>query len=424
VVAEDDDGNDSQSKSDAMNDTPNNNASDATRLGETPRSAAQAIKPEAVAAPSAKHAKRARSPFVVLLNGLFSLALLGVVVLGALAYFANVRFNADGPHATDRNITVERGMATREIASMLEARGVISNEHIFTAGVLARQARARLQAGEYAIDAHASMASILDMMVEGRTVVYSVTFPEGWTSLQMVNRLNATDFLTGEITEIPPEGSLLPNTYAFNRDATRQSVLDRMIAAQEAAIADIWERRISDLPIESPEELVTLASIVEKETARADERTRVAGVFINRLEQGMRIQSDPTILYGIYGGEAWMEPRPIYRSQLRDDSNPYNTYTIPALPPGPIANPGRASLEAVANPSRTNDLFFVADGTGGHAFAETYEEHNRNVARWREIEREREAAREAAEAEAAASAADEAERDAASDGAETPATEQ
>lgn len=388
-----------------MNDSK---SSDANRVSQTPRSAAQAIRPETVSAPKAKHAKRARSPFVVLLNGLFSVALLGVVILGALAYFANVRFNAEGPHSTDRNISVERGMATREIAGMLEARGVISNEHIFTAGVLARQARSRLQAGEYAIDAHASMSDILDMMVEGRTVVYSVTFPEGWTSQQMVNRLNATEFLTGEITEIPPEGTLLPNTYAFNRDATRQSVLDRMIAAQEAALADIWERRVDDLPIDTPEELVTLASIVEKETARADERTRVAGVFVNRLNQGMRIQSDPTILYGIFGGEAWMEPRPIYRSQLRDDSNPYNTYTIPALPPGPIANPGRASLEAVANPSRTDDLFFVADGTGGHAFAETYEEHNRNVERWREIERQREAAREAAESEADAAEQEEA----------------
>lgn len=393
-----------------MNDSK---SSDATRVSETPRSAAQAIKPEAVARPNAKHARRARSPFVVMLNGLFSVALLGVVILGGLAYFANVRFNAEGPHSTDRNISVERGMATRQIAGMLEARGVISNEHIFTAGVLARQARSRLQAGEYAIDAHASMSDILDMMVEGRTVVYSVTFPEGWTSQQMVNRLNATEFLTGEITEVPPEGALLPNTYAFNRDATRQSVLDRMIAAQESAVADIWERRVDDLPIESIEELVTLASIVEKETARADERTRVAGVFINRLNQGMRIQSDPTILYGIFGGEAWMEARPIYRSQLRDESNPYNTYTIPALPPGPIANPGRASLEAVANPSRTDDLFFVADGTGGHAFAETYEEHNRNVDRWREIERQREAAREAAESEA--DAAEEEEAAAASD---------
>lgn len=396
-----------------MNDS---NAPDATRVSQTPRSAAQAIKPETVAQPDAKHAKRARSPVVVFMNGLFSLALLGVVILGVLMYFANVQFNANGPHATDRTITIERGMATRQIAGLLEARGIISNEHIFTLGVLAHQARSRLQAGDYAIEAHASMSDILDMLVEGRAIVYSVTFPEGWTSQQIVNRLTENEFLTGEIEEVPAEGTLLPNTYSFNRDATRQSVIDRMLTAQQAAVESIWARRAADLPIDTPEELVILASIVEKETARADERTRVAGVFINRLQQGMRLQSDPTILYGVHGGEAWMEARPIYRSQLRDDTNPYNTYAIPALPPGPIANPGRASLEAVANPSRTNDLFFVADGTGGHAFAETYDEHNRNVARWREIERQREAARAAAEAEAEAAA--DAEPD------ETPATGQ
>lgn len=368
-----------------------------------PQSPSQAIRPEVVAKPSRKNAMRARSPMVVVFNGLFSLALLGVLILGVGAYFAVVGFNAEGPHAQDRTVTVERGMTSRQIANLLEERGVISSRHLFTAGVVARQARSDLKAGDYAIEAHASMSDILDMLIDGRAIVYSVTFPEGWTSLQMVNRLLATETLTGEIDEIPPEGSLLPNTYSFARDATRQSVIDRMLAAQADAVADIWARRSDDLPISSPEELVTLASIVEKETARADERSRVAAVFINRLNRGMPLQSDPTILYGVHGGEAWMEVRPIYRSQLRDDSNPYNTYTIPALPPGPIANPGRASLEAVVNPSRTDDLFFVADGTGGHAFAETYEEHNRNVARWREIEREREAAREAAEAEQEAS---------------------
>lgn len=366
-----------------------------------PQSPSQAIRPEVVAKPSRKNAKRARSPMVVVFNGLFSLALLGVLLLGIGSYFAVVGFNAEGPHAQDRSVTVERGMTSRQIAALLEDRGVISSRHLFTAGVVANQARSDLKAGDYAIDAHASMSEILGMLVDGRAVVYSVTFPEGWTSQQMVNRLLATETLTGEIDDVPAEGALLPNTYSFARDATRQSVIDRMVTAQEDVLEDIWARRNEDLPISTPQELVTLASIVEKETARADERSQVAAVFINRLNRGMPLQSDPTILYGVFGGEAWMESRPIYRSQLRDDSNPYNTYTIPALPPGPIANPGRASLEAVVNPSRTDDIFFVADGTGGHAFAETYEEHNRNVARWRQIEREREAAREAAAEEEA-----------------------
>ncbi|MEM6712329.1 MAG: endolytic transglycosylase MltG [Pseudomonadota bacterium] len=363
------------------------------------RSSGQSIKPEAVKPPQAKHAKRARSPVVVLMNGLFSLALLGVLAGGVLFYLAFLQFNTAGPHDRATVIEIERGTTTRDIARLLESQGVIANRFLFIGGVAASQARARLQAGEYSIEARASMADILDKLVTGDAISYAVTFPEGWTSRQIVNRLLANEFLTGDIDEIPPEGSLLPNTYSFAKDATRQSVLDRMLQAQETALLSIWERRTNDLPIETPEELVILASIVEKETARADERTRVAGVFINRLNRGMRLQSDPTILYGVHGGDAWTEARPIFRSQLRDDSNVYNTYTIPALPPGPIANPGRASLEAVANPSLTDDLFFVADGTGGHAFAETYEEHNRNVARWREIEREREAAREAAEAE-------------------------
>lgn len=380
-----------------MSDPNDRAALSASGLSTEPRSPSQALKPESVAAPR-RHAKRARSPVVVFFNGLFSLALLGVLITGLGVYWANVQFNAPGPLASDRNVNITRGMTTRQIATLLESRGIISSRLLFMAGVYARGERESLKAGEYAIEANASMASVLDRIVEGDAVVYSVTFPEGWTSLQMVNRLLATDDLSGEIEDIPAEGSLLPSTYAYTPGATRQGIIDRMIEAQDEALASIWDRRIEGLPIETPEELVVLASIVEKETARADERTRVASVFINRLNRGMPLQSDPTILYGVFEGEAWMEPRPIYRSQLRDTTNPYNTYAIPALPPGPIANPGRASMEAVANPSRTNDLFFVADGTGGHAFAETYDEHNRNVARWREIEAQREAERQEREA--------------------------
>lgn len=175
----------------------------------------------------------------------------------------------------------------------------------------------------------------------------------------------------------------------------RQEVIDRLTADQKALVESVWARRSADLPIDDINEFVTLASIVEKETGRADERSRVASVFINRLRKGMRLQSDPTIIYGIFGGEGKPADRPIYRSDI-DTPTPYNTYTINGLPPGPIAIPGRASLEAVANPSKTEDLYFVADGTGGHVFAATLEEHNENVARWRRIERERAAAAAAA----------------------------
>ncbi|MEH0072728.1 endolytic transglycosylase MltG [Pannonibacter sp. Pt2-lr] len=191
------------------------------------------------------------------------------------------------------------------------------------------------------------------------------------------------------MTDIPPEGALLPETYTFTRGASRQQILNQMRAAQTKLLAEIWERRVEGLPVQTPEELVILASIVEKETARADERPRVAGVFVNRLNKSMPLQSDPTILYGLYGGEAWTTDRSAITRADLDKKTEYNTYQIRALPPGPIGNPGRAAMEAVSNPSRTKDLYFVADGTGGHIFAETYEQHQANVRKWREIERTR-----------------------------------
>jgi UPF0755 protein len=199
------------------------------------------------------------------------------------------------------------------------------------------------------------------------------------------------DVLVGRVDSLPAEGSLLPETYLFTRGMTRERLIEIMQDARDRALAEVWENRDPDLPLDTPDQLVTLASIVEKETGLAGERPEVAGVFVNRIEQRMRLQSDPTILYGLYGGEAWLRPRTITQSEL-DRPNPYNTYQIDGLPPGPIANPGRAALEATANPAETDALFFVADGTGGHAFAVTYEEHQQNVARWREIERQRNAA--------------------------------
>jgi UPF0755 protein len=195
-----------------------------------------------------------------------------------------------------------------------------------------------------------------------------------------------SDVLTGEIDRLPPEGTLLPETYKVVRGTTRQQVLARMAAAHKRLVQETWERRAQDLPVKSMQDFITLASIVEKETGKADERTRVAAVFINRMNRRMRLQSDPTIIYGLAGGKGTLG-----RSLTRDDvekPTPYNTYVIDGLPPGPIANPGRASLEAVANPSRTKELYFVADGTGGHIFAATYDQHLRNVARWREYQKE------------------------------------
>jgi UPF0755 protein len=213
-----------------------------------------------------------------------------------------------------------------------------------------------------------------------------VTIPEGLTSEQILVRLSDSDIFSGSVREIPREGTLLPETYKFPRGTPREQVIQRMQQAQKRVVAEIWERRSPDLPLKSPEQLVTLASIVEKETGKSDERSRVAAVFVNRIKQKIKLQSDPTIIYGLVGGRGTLG-RPIKRSEITQPS-PYNTYVIDGLPPGPISNPGRASLEAAANPARTRDLFFVADGTGGHTFTETYDQHARNVAKLRAMEKQ------------------------------------
>jgi UPF0755 protein len=210
--------------------------------------------------------------------------------------------------------------------------------------------------------------------------------PEGLTSEQILARLSENDIFSGAVQEIPREGTLLPETYKFPRGTTREQVIQRMQQAQKRVLAEIWERRSQDIPIKTPEQLVTLASIVEKETGKSDERSRVAAVFINRLRQKIKLQSDPTIIYGLVGGKGTLG-RPIKRSEITQPS-PYNTYVIEGLPPAPISNPGRLTLEATANPARTRDLYFVADGTGGHAFTETYDQHLKNVARLRAMEKQ------------------------------------
>jgi UPF0755 protein len=211
-----------------------------------------------------------------------------------------------------------------------------------------------------------------------------LTVAEGLTSEQIVARLLENDVLTGQIREIPREGTLLPETYKFTRGMTREQIIQRMQQAHRRVLQEVWERRMPDLPIKTPEQLITLASIVEKETGRSEERTRVAAVFVNRLKSRMRLQSDPTIIYGLTGGKGSLG-RPILRSEI-EQPTPYNTYVVDGLPPGPIANPGRASLEAAANPARTKELYFVADGSGGHVFSDNYAEHQKNVARLRSIE--------------------------------------
>jgi UPF0755 protein len=348
-----------------------------------PRSPRTALEPDTVEMPP-KRSKKARHPFVVVGNAIITLFVLVAVVAAVALVFGKQRFDAPGPLAEDRVVNIPRGSGIRDISDVLMRDGVIDQPWVFVGGVLVLKAREDLKAGEYQFKAHASLRDVVATIVDGRVVAHQLTVPEGLTSEQIVARLLDDDVLTGNIKEIPREGSLLPDTYNFNRGVSREQIIQRMQQAQQRVLKEVWDHHSPDSPIKTPEQLVALASLVEKETGKPEERTRVAAVFINRLKQKMRLQSDPTIIYGLVGGKGTLG-RPIMKSEI-EQPTPYNTYQIEGLPPGPIANPGRASLEAAANPARTRELYFVADGTGGHAFAETYEQHQRNVARLRSME--------------------------------------
>ena len=246
--------------------------------------------------------------------------------------------------------------------------------------------RNALKRGEYEFRAGDSIRQVEAKLISGKVVLHPLTIPEGLTSEQVVQRVRDAEYLSGDVKEVPREGSLLPETYDFPRGFSRQAALARMGKAQAKVVDDIWKRRAPDLPIRSPGEMVTLASIVEKETGKADERPRVAGVFVNRLQKHMRLEFDPTIVYGLVFGKGTLG-HSITKAEVNQPT-PYNTYIIEGLPPGPISNPGKAALEAVANPVRSKDLYFVADGSGGHVFADSFEQHLKNVARWRQFEKD------------------------------------
>ncbi len=345
-----------------------------------------------------RRSRGSRNSLVIFLNFCFSVALIGVVIGGAVLYWGANRFEAPGPLQAEATFMVPRGGGLQSISAGLEREGIIDNAEIFQAGVRLAGAGGELKAGEYAFERGVSMREVMDALRDGRSIQHSISVPEGWTVDQVFARLETNETLVGDMPEKPEEGSLLPDTYVFTRGESRADVVERMRAAQAEMVEEIWATRVEGLPIDTVEEFVTLASIVERETGVADERPHVASVFINRLNEGMRLQSDPTFIYGIWGGAGKPPGEPLRRSHI-DSDTPYNTYRINGLPPGPIANPGRAALEAVANPLDTDDLYFVADGTGGHAFARTLDEHNANVRAYRRLMAER-AASPAAEAEA------------------------
>jgi UPF0755 protein len=348
-----------------------------------PRSPREALAPQRVPAPA--RSKRARHPLVVAGSAIFMLLILTAVAVGSAVYFGKQRFDAPGPLGEDKVVNIPRGLGTYDISALLEREGVIDQPWVFIGGVWVLKARGGLKYGEYQFSKHASLADVVDTVIDGRVVQHAITVAEGLTSEQIVAHLLENDVLEGQIKDIPREGTLLPETYRFTRGMTREQIIQRMQRDEKRILDEVWEHRTADLPLKTPEQLVTLASIVEKETGKAEERSRVASVFINRLKNKMRLQSDPTIIYGIVGGKGSLG-RSIMKSEI-EQRTAYNTYVIDGLPPGPIGNPGRASLEAVANPARTKDLYFVADGTGGHVFSETYEQHQKNVARLRALER-------------------------------------
>ncbi len=344
------------------------------------RSPREALQP--VAAPAPPPRRRRKGGFLGKISGILSLMVFLSVVIGGAAIYVTTEINAPGPLAADKVVLIPKNSSGGEIVEQLNREGIIAHPSLASGWIIWKQPK--LRAGEFLFKKGMSIASAISLLDNGKPITYRVTIPEGLTSEQIVERLIENDVLDGEIRDIPREGSLLPDTYTFERGFSREQMLKLMRNAQDKLVKEIWSRRSPDIPLRSPLELVVLASIVEKETGKAEERQRVAAVFVNRLNRDMRLQTDPTVIYGIVGGRGSLG-RGLTRAEL-DTPTPYNTYTIKGLPPGPIANPGRAALEAVANPLKSNEIFFVADGTGGHAFAESRAQHERNVARWRQIE--------------------------------------
>ncbi len=347
----------------------------------TPR---EALQPDDAPPPPPKPSRR--RPALSAFSGFLSFLLILAVAGAGVFVWSQEQMRAPGPLTVDKVVLIAPRTEVYEIISQLERDGIISNSLLLNAALVLEGNRSKVKAGEYLFKQNASLREVIDTLISGREILHSISIPEGLTSEQILQRLKENDLLTGDVREIPKEGALLPDTYRVARGMSRSDLIRKMQEDQKRVLEQVWARRASDIPLRSSFELLTLASIVEKETGKADERPRVAGVFINRLTKRMRLQSDPTIVYGLVGGKGTLG-RGILRSEV-DRPTPYNTYQIDGLPPGPIANPGRAALEAVANPSRTRDLYFVADGTGGHVFAETLEQHQRNVTRWRQIERD------------------------------------
>ncbi len=315
------------------------------------------------------------------------LVLLFLAIMAGGASYAVKSFNrylvADGPSSSETIVTLPRGSGLQSIVHRLSEADVIRHPWLFQLAVRIGGHDRKLKAGEYAFPAGVTPDQVIAIITEGKTIARKITVIEGQTVAEVFRAIDQAEGLTGDLPSKPPEGSLLPETYLFSRGDSKAAMVKRMQKAMAEVLKNAWAGRTDDLPFETPDEALIMASIVDKETGIAQERAKVAAVFINRLRQGMRLQSDPTIIYGLTNGEG-----PLDRELTRQDwklDHPYNTYRTSGLTPGPIGNPGRESIEAVMHPDEHDYLYFVADGTGGHAFAETLDQHNENVARWRRI---------------------------------------
>jgi UPF0755 protein len=318
---------------------------------------------------------------------LFFIALL-VTLMGGALLLGHEMLAAKGPLEKTKNVLIPRGAGPATMARILQDEGVISHGRLFRVALMVDPNPKPIKAGEYEVPAHISMSALVDLLQSGKVVQRRLTVPEGATTAEIVELVRKTEALTGDVTLDVKEGDLLPETYFYSRDDTRDGMLSRMKEAMEKTLDEAWRKRAAGLPYASKRDALVLASIIEKETSVAAERTKVAAVFVNRLRLKMRLESDPTTIYGVTGGKG-MQGRELTRADLQS-SSPYNTYVVAGLPPGPICNPGRASiLAAVAPAPRDRSLYFVADGQGGHVFAGNVYEHNRNVARWREIQRQK-----------------------------------
>lgn len=327
-----------------------------------------------------------RAPIQIILYVVFAAVIAVALTLGVGAH----KFNSPrdlNPRSSDTIVVLPSGVSLAEVTEILHKVGVVEDTRTFNWGVRLSGAARHLKAGEYTIPADASMCAVMEILRSGKTILHAVTIPEGLTVAEIIALLEGTEALSGDIPEWPAEGSLLPETYSFARDDRRTDLLHRMQKTGAVLMADLWSRRQAELPFETPAQALVLASIIEKETALPSERPTIAGVFVNRLRRGMRLQSDPTVVYALTEGKA-----PLGRSLIFADlkiESPFNTYKMRGLPPAPIANPGRAAIAAALHPADTDALYFVADGTGGHVFAQSLAEHQNNVRQWRTLKRRR-----------------------------------